>query len=95
MYLFSKISSANNYYLNMLLALFPFSFIAGNMIININLLLIIISSIIIFPKDCFKIKFFILDKLIIAYFCLVLISSLVNDYELLSEKIGKEHFLHF
>lgn len=95
MYLFSKISSANNYYLNMLLALFPFSFIAGNMIININLLLIIISSIIIFPKDCFKIKFFILDKLIIAYFCLVLISSLVNDYELLSEKNWKGTFPTF
>lgn len=95
MYLFSKMSSANNYYLNILLALFPFSFIAGNMIININLLLIIISSIIIFPKDCFKIKFFILDKLIIAYFCLVLISSLANDYELLSEKNWKGTFPTF
>ena len=95
MYLFSKISSANNYYLNMLLALFPFSFIAGNMIININLLLIIISSIFLFPKDCFKIKFFILDKLIIAYFCLVLISSLVNDYDLLSEKNWKGTFPTF
>ena len=35
------------------------------------------------------------DKLIIAYFCLVLISSLVNDYDLLSEKNWKGAFPTF
>ena len=36
MYSFSKLNSYKRHYLNFLLALFPFSFIAGNLIININ-----------------------------------------------------------
>ena len=92
MYSFSKLNSYKRHYLNFLLALFPFSFIAGNLIININLILIVISSIILFPKDFFKIKFFFVDKLILTYFFLILISGLVNDYILLHESFWKGGF---
>ena len=95
MYSINKINSFKHYYLNLLLALFPFSFIAGNMIININLLLLIISSIVFFQKDCFKIKFFFLDKLIFSYFFLILFSSLINDYNLLPLKDWKGTFPTF
>lgn len=95
MYSFYKISSLKYYYLNFILAIIPFSFIAGNMIININLLLLIISIIILFPKNVFKIKLFFLDKLIFSFFFLIIFSSLINDYNLLSERHWKGTFPTF
>ena len=88
MSLFSKITFNKENYISLLLALFPFSFIAGNMIININLALLIISSIILFKLDIFKIKFFLLDKFLISYFFLIILTALVNDYYFFSEKMS-------
>ena len=88
MSLFSKITFSRENYISLLLALFPFSFIAGNMIININLALLIISSIILFKLDIFKIKFFLLDKFLISYFFLIILTALVNDYYFFSEKMS-------
>jgi len=79
---------SKNYYLSLLLALFPISFIAGNMIININLILLIASSIILFKSDLFKIKFFLLDKLLILYFILIILTGLINDLYFFSEKMA-------
>ncbi len=80
MHLLTKPSFKKKDLLNFLIALFPLSFIAGNMIININLLLLILSSIFFFKKDLLKIKFFILDKLIFSFFFIVLLTGIVNDY---------------
>ena len=68
MSLFSKINLNKENYLSLLLALFPLSFIAGNMIININIILLISSAIILFKKEVFKLKNFFIDKLIFIYF---------------------------
>ena len=68
MSLFSKIDLNYKNYLSLLLALIPISFIAGNMIININIILIILSSLILFKYEIFKIKYFFLDKLFFLYF---------------------------
>lgn len=76
----SKINIKKNSYLNLITALIPLSFIAGNMIININIIILIISSILIFKKEIFNIKFFLLDKLILLYFFLILFSGFSNDY---------------
>ena len=88
MSLFSKITFNKENYISLLLALFPFSFIAGNMIININLALLIISSIILFKLDIFKIKLFLLDKFFISYFFLIILTALINDYYFFSEKMS-------
>ena len=79
MSLFLNSQKLKSNYLSILLAMFPLSFIAGNMIININIILIIISAIILVGKDLFKIKYYILDKLIISYFLLILSTGLIND----------------
>ena len=79
---------SKNYYLSLLLALFPISFIAGNMIININLILLIASSIILYKSDLFKIKFFLLDKLLILYFLLIILTGLINDLYFFSERMA-------
>tara|TARA_B100001057_G_scaffold391074_1_gene399197 strand:+ start:806 stop:2134 length:1329 start_codon:yes stop_codon:yes gene_type:complete len=80
MYLLTKASFKRNDFLNFLIALFPLSFIAGNMIININLVLVIISSIFLFKKDLFKIELFFLDKMIFSFFLVVILTGIINDY---------------
>ena len=57
----------------------PLSFIAGNMIININTILIILSALILFRRDIFKSKFFLLDKIIFIFFGFILFTALFND----------------
>ena len=87
MYLPSKISLNFKYYFSFILAAFPLSFIAGNMIINLNIFILIVSAILFFKTKLFKIKFFFLDKLIFFYFFLILISAIINDYYFFSEKM--------
>ena len=60
--------SKKNFF-NILIGLVPISFIAGNMLININIILIILSSIVFFGKDLFRINYFFLDKLLFLFFC--------------------------
>ncbi len=79
---FSKINFNKENYFNLLLAFFPLSFIAGNMIININIILLILSAIIIFKKTLFKIEYFLLDKLIFLFFFLILFNGTYNDLQL-------------
>jgi len=69
-------------YFSILLALFPLSFIAGNLIINFNTLLIIISAVLVFRLDCFRIKFDIIDKLILTFFLLVVFTGFINNLHL-------------
>ena len=80
MQLFSKYKLSKSQLLSLLLALMPISFIAGNMIINLNVILLILLTIIFFGKETFKIKYFFLDKIIFGYFCFVLLTGVINDY---------------
>ncbi len=80
MFLFSKnLFNLKNYF-NFLLTLIPASFVAGNLVINLNILLLIISAFLIFKNKIFSIKFFWFDKLIFFYFFLVLYTGTFNDY---------------
>ena len=79
MNLFSQLQITKINYFSFLFALIPFSFIAGNMIININVILIILSSLILFHKKLFSLKFLLIDKLIFLFFFLILISGFSND----------------
>ena len=78
---FQIIANSKNNLFNFLMILFPFSFIAGNMLININSILLILSGLLFFSKDLIKIKFNLLDKLFISFFFLILLTGLINDYE--------------
>ena len=79
MHLISKFKPLKNNYFNLLLSLMPLSFIAGNMIININTILIILSALILFRGDIFKTKFFLIDKIIFIFFGFVIFTALFND----------------
>ena len=75
-------------YFNFLIALRPFSFIAGNMIININIILFILSIIFIYKFEPFKLKYYIIDKLFIFFFFLILLTGFINDYNFYLEKLS-------
>ena len=87
MYLLSKLAITKSNYLNLLIFLIPVSFVAGNMIININLTLLILSTLILYGKEVFKIKYFFLDKLFFIFFFLVLLTGIINDYYFFSKSI--------
>ena len=53
------------------------------MIININIIIIIFTSILLFGKKLLKIEFFFLDKLLLTFFSLILITGVVNNFQLL------------
>ena len=74
----STINKTN--YFSLLLALFPIAFVAGNMIINLNIIVIIFSCLFLFKKHIFQIKYYFLDILILIFFSLVLFAGFLNDY---------------
>lgn len=87
MYLFTKVNFDKGNVLSLILALFPLSFIAGNMLININIILIIILSLIFFNKELFRTKIIFLDKIFFLYFSLIILTSFINDYYFFTEKM--------
>ena len=80
MFLISKINFNKKNLLNFILALIPISFIAGNMLININCLLLILATFFFYRSEIFKIKFHILDKFIFSFFGLVLYTGFYNYF---------------
>ena len=79
MLLFFRYLPNKENYFTALLSLIPVSFIAGNLIINLNILLLIISTFLFYKKEFFTIKYFFLDKLLLVYFCLIIIAGIYND----------------
>lgn len=77
----SNLKVTNTFCFSLLISLMPLSFIAGNLVININLLLIIFLALFIFRKSLFKIKYFLLDKIIFLFFFLVLFTGIYNELE--------------
>ncbi len=80
-------------YFSLLLGLFPLSFIAGNMIINLNIILIILSSLFLYKTTIFKMRYFLFDKLIFLYFLLLLFTAVSNDFYFYSNDIGDNFFI--
>ncbi len=70
--------SKNNYF-SLLIAVLPVSFIAGNMIININVIVLLLSTLIFYGKEIFKIRYYFLDKFIFIFFGLILFTGILND----------------
>ena len=90
MYLLSNLQTKSTVYFNILLATIPIGFIAGNMIVNINILLLILSTFLIFKKETFMIEFKLVDKLIFLFFLLILTSGVMSDYYFYSNRLFHE-----
>ncbi len=66
-------------YLNLIFSTIPISFIAGNTIVNINIVLLILSTFFFYGKIFTKIKYHLLDKIIILFFLMVLFTGFFNN----------------
>ena len=66
--------------INFLMIIIPFSFIAGNLIINLNVLLIILFSLIFYGFRIFKNRLQIIDKVILIFFLYICANGILNDY---------------
>ena len=82
MSLFSIFQISKSNYLSGLLALLPISFIAGNMMINFNVVLLILISLFFFKKNIFKIEYYFLDKVILVFFIFILVNGIYGDFKL-------------
>ena len=70
----------NKYFIiNSLFSLLIFSFIAGNLILNLNVILLIITSIFFFKKRIFQLKIDLFDKILITLFAYILLCSALNN----------------
>ena len=70
----------NNYLINFLLFLIPISFIAGNLVINLNVVFIIFFSFFFYGKRLFQTKLILFDKILISIFIFAIFTSLINAY---------------
>ena len=75
---FSLISSKS---LNFLIFLFPFSFILGNLFINVEIVLISALGLLIYKNEILNLKKDIIINFIILFFILIIISTLVDIYQ--------------
>lgn len=57
-----------DFFINLLIASIPLAYIAGNLLLNINILLIIIFSLSFYKLKIFHIQFSSIDKLILVFF---------------------------
>ena len=103
MHFFSIKDISQKDFLSILLATLPLSFIAGNLIINLNIILFILFSLIFFRQDVFKINYYFIDKIIFIYFLFIIFTSFYNYffydldgvYRLLSNPIKSILFLKY
>ncbi len=82
MNLFSKLKISKINYLSFLVATFPFSFVIGNMAININILILIFSCLLFYRFQTFKLNYFFIDKIVLIFFLFIVITGIYNDFKL-------------
>ena len=77
--------------INLLFSFIPISFIAGNLILNVNILLFIIFSIVFYGKDIFTLNFNSLDKIILIFFAYTVFTGVLNNLYLQSENLNEDY----
>ena len=66
--------------LTLLIAIIPLSFIAGNLVLNLNIVVFIMLALVAFKGEVFKFKYDLLDKLILIFFAYIISISLMNFF---------------
>lgn len=97
-----KIFNSKNI-LNFLVSILPISFIAGNLIINLNLVFIILLTFLFYWREILNTKLFFFDKLLIIIFIYAIFVSIINtfgqsgslDTQTLNKTISFLRFLFF
>lgn len=66
--------------INSIIAFIPISYVAGNLLFNLNILFIIIIPIFFFGLDIIRFKYNIIDKLILILFCYICVNGFFNNF---------------
>ena len=74
-----------NFIINFFISLIPLAFILGNLLINLNILLIVIFSLLFYYKKINFYNFFKNEKLIVSFFIFVLLTGIWNHIETYSK----------
>ena len=75
---FQNIYSKKNL-INLIILLIPLNYIAGNLMLNLNIIILIFYVFFLFRLEIFKDKLSIIDKLIIIYFFYIVINGIFNN----------------
>ena len=67
-------------FINFLIMIIPASYIAGNLILNLNVVLLILGIFFLYKTEVFKIKYSFLDKIIFLIFFYILINGIYNNF---------------
>jgi len=67
-------------FINFLFATIPITFVLGNLLLNLNVLLIILFSLYFFRLRIFEEKFSSIDKLLLGFFLYIFANGLINNY---------------
>ena len=81
------------FFVNLLFSFIPISFIAGNLLININIFLFIVTTFIFFGKDIIDIKPHFFDKVILFFFGYVILNGLYNNFYTYTTDQYREDFV--
>ena len=76
--------SIQNYHktfiINLILAFIPISFILGNLVLNLNILILISLALLFYRFAIFGINLNIIDKLIIFFFLYIAVNGIINNF---------------
>ena len=71
---------SKNFLINFIITLIPVSYILGNLILNLNIIILIFIVFYFFGFEVFKKKFNTIDKFIIFFFLYVIINGTLNNF---------------
>ncbi len=77
--LYQKIFS-REYLMNFLLLAIPISYILGNLVLNINIIILIVASLVFYNHKIFSYKLSSIDKIIILFFSYILLNGIINNF---------------
>ena len=69
-----------NFFLNSLILLIPASYIAGNLVFNLNIVILILSILFFFGRDIFKVKFNRTDIIVLLIFGYIFLNGIYNQF---------------
>mgnify|MGYP001160242997 CR=1 FL=1 len=86
----------NKYFIiNFLFSALIVSFILGNLILNLNVLLLILTSFFFFGRKIFNLKFDVFDKVLIFLFIYILLNGILNTLLYNNETLDKDYSVFF
>ena len=69
-----------NFIINFIISLIPISYICGNLILNLNIIILILCAFLFFGNQIFSVKLNIIKKLILLLFIYIFFNGLFNNF---------------